>query len=190
MQHITRKKLHKRKSPISLDAGGARLLACGNLAHQSTFIESASHTHLKRRFKTAAMENIVVYNESFAGITYHPNLKMIKVVWNGAFTKEQYQSAIEAALEFQKKSATPIENYLSNILKQGIVNPESRKWFEQVAMPRAIEQGLKKAGVVFDGNVFKKYYLNLILQATNKFKLPLRFFNTEEEAMSWFSTLT
>lgn len=134
------------------------------------------------------MDEFVIFNEGFARITHHPNQKMIKVVWNGAFTKEQYQKAIETALDFQKKEATPVENYLSNILKQGIVNPESRKWFEQVAMPRATEQGLKRAGVVFDGNVFKKYYLNLILQATNKFKLPLRFFNTEEEAIGWFAS--
>jgi len=114
------------------------------------------------------MDEIVVYTESFARITYHPSQKMIKVVWNGAFTKEQYQLAIEAALDFQKKEHAPIENYLSNVLKQGVVNPESRKWFETVAMPRGIDQGLKKAGVVFDGNVFKKYYLNLILQETRK----------------------
>lgn len=132
------------------------------------------------------MDDIVIFNESYAQLTYYPSLKMIKVVWNGIASAEQYKLTIETALSFQKKEHEPIENYLSNILKQGIVNPESRKWFEQDAMPRASEQGLKRAGVVFDGNVFKKYYLNLILQATNKYKLPMRLFTTEEEAISWF----
>jgi hypothetical protein len=132
------------------------------------------------------MDEIVIFNESYAQLSYYPSLKMIKVVWNGIATAEQYKLTIETALNFQKKESRPIENYLSNILKQGIVNPESRKWFEQDAMPRAAAQGLKRAGVVFDGNVFKKYYLNLILQATNKYKLPRRLFTTEEEAISWF----
>jgi hypothetical protein len=132
------------------------------------------------------MEETIVFSESFARITYHTKYKMIKVVWNGSFSKEQYQLAIETALNFQLKELVPIDFYLSNILNQGIVNPESRKWFEKVAMPRAIKQGLKRAAVVFDGNVFKKYYLNLILQASNSYKLPLKFFSTEEDAINWF----
>ncbi len=134
------------------------------------------------------MEEKVILNESYVRITYHQNLKMVKVVWNGTFSKEQYQHAVEAALDFQIKEKLPVDNYLSDILKQGIVNPESRKWFEQVAMPRAVKQGLKRAAIVFDGNVFKKYYINLILQATNAYKLPLKFFSTEKEAIMWFES--
>ncbi len=133
------------------------------------------------------MDEIIVFEENFARITCYSQLKMLKVVWNGTFSKEQYQFALETALNFQQKVTFPIENYLSDIINQGIVNPESRKWFEQVAIPRAIKQGLKKAAVVFDGNVFKKYYLNLILQSSNVFKLPLKFFNSEEDAIKWFN---
>ena len=134
------------------------------------------------------MENITILNESYVTITFYPDLKLIKVVWNGTFTQEQYQRALTKALDYQEKQNLAVENFLSDILKQGIVNPESRKWFEQVAMPRAIKQGLKRAAVVFDGNVFKKYYLNLILQASNIYKLPLKFFSSEEEAIKWFTS--
>lgn len=134
------------------------------------------------------MEEKIVFSEPYAKVTYHQESKTVKIVWNGSFSKEQYQAAIESTLDYQEKSHLPIENYLSNILKQGIVNPESRKWFEQVALPRAIQQGLKRGAVVFDGNVFKKYYLNLILQASNMYKLPLKFFSTEEDAFNWFQS--
>ena len=143
---------------------------------------------IKRTFNTVEMDEIIVFSEPFAKVTYHNDSKTVKIVWNGSFSKEQYQEAIESALDYQAKSHMPIENYLSNILKQGIVNPESRKWFEQVALPLAIKQGLKRAAVVFDGNVFKKYYLNLILQASNMYKLPLKFFSSEEEAVKWFKS--
>jgi len=143
---------------------------------------------IKQTFKIIAMEEVIVFSEPFAKVTYHSENNTVKIVWNGSFSKEQYQEAIESALNYQAKSHMPIENYLSNILKQGIVNPESRKWFEQVALPLAIKQGLKRAAVVFDGNVFKKYYLNLILQASNMYKLPLKFFSSEEEAIKWFQS--
>lgn len=134
------------------------------------------------------MDEKIIFNEEFARVTYNQRAKTVRIVWNGTFSKEQYQHAVESALDFQLKEHFPVENYLSNILKQGIVNPESRKWFEQVAMPRAVKQGLKRAAVVFDGNVFKKYYINLILQATNAYKLPMKLFNTEEEAVKWFES--
>lgn len=143
---------------------------------------------IKRTFKINEMEESIVFSEPFAKVTYHPESKTVKIVWNGSFSKEQYQATIESALDYQAKSNVHIENYLSNILKQGIVNPESRKWFEQVALPLAIKQGLKRAAVVFDGNVFKKYYLNLILQASNMYKLPLKFFSSEDEALKWFQS--
>jgi len=134
------------------------------------------------------MADLVILSEPFVKVSFHPDLEMIKVVWEGSFSKEQYQDALTRALDYQEKSKLTVENYLSDIIKQGIVNPESRKWFEQVALPRAIKQGLKRAAVVFDGNVFKKYYLNLILQASNAYKLPLKFFNSEEEAVKWFKS--
>jgi len=134
------------------------------------------------------MEEVVLLEESFVRITLHPDLKMMKVVWYGSFSIEQYQSALEFVLDYQRKEKVPVENFLSNIVRQGIVNPNTRKWFEQVALPRATKQGLKRAAVVFDGNAFKKYNLNLILQTSKIYKLPLKFFNTEEEAINWFKS--
>ena len=55
-------------------------------------------------------------------------------------------------------------------------------------IPKGIDVGLKRAGVIFDGNVFKKYYLNMIIKVTNKFGLPLKIFNKQEEAIEWFKS--
>lgn len=134
------------------------------------------------------MEEVVILSESYVRITYHLDLKMVMLVWNGTFSMEQYQSALEFALDYQQKESLVIDNFLSNIMKQGVVNPSNRKWFEQVALPRAVKQGIKRAAVVFDGNIFKKYYLNLILQTSKVYKLPLKFFSSENEAINWFQS--
>ena len=80
------------------------------------------------------------------------------------------------------------QNFLSDIREQSVVSPENRKWFEEIMIPQAIDVGLKRAAVIFDGNVFKKYYLNMIIKVTNKFGLPLKIFNSEEEAIEWFKS--
>lgn len=50
----------------------------------------------------------------------------------------------------------PVHYYLTDIIKQSVVSPEDRKWFESIMIPMAIDKGLKNAGVIFEGNVFKR----------------------------------
>jgi hypothetical protein len=134
------------------------------------------------------MDTIIILEENYVRVVYVPKYKLVKVVWNGTVTSEQYQRAFTMALDFQEKGVAQVHNFLSDIRNQGIVNPENRKWFETYAIPRAIKQGLKRGAVIFDGNIFKKYYLNLILQSTNHYKLPFKFFSQEEDALNWFSS--
>lgn len=134
------------------------------------------------------MDEVVILDEVFVRMTYCQKLKMLKVVWRGTVGTEQYQQTLTFGMEYQEKNQVPIENYLSDIRRQGVVNPESRKWFEQVAIPRSIKQGLKRAAVVFDGNAFKRYYLNMILQTTNIYRFPLKFFDSKDEAIKWFAS--
>ncbi|GEM_PF-373545 len=137
---------------------------------------------------TTFMGSIEIFNSHYAVGIYNPEKKCVEVTWHGNQTIEEYKALFEALLEFQRNSGLEIKGYLSDIRDQGVVNPDSRKWFEQVALPQAINQGLKWAAVVFDGNTFKRYYLNLILQVANIYGLPLKFFNSKEDAYKWAET--
>ena len=134
------------------------------------------------------MEEVAILEESYVKATYVPEYKLVKVVWNGQVSSENYRKTYTTVLDYQKNSSVPLENFMADIRQQGVVNPNDRKWFEQVAIQRAIEQGLKRASVITDANVFKKYYINLILKATSKFGLPLRLLGTPEDAYDWFKS--
>ena len=76
---------------------------------------------------------------------------------------------------------------MSDIRNQKVVSPEHRKWFEKEALPEAVNVcGLKRAATIMDGNIFKKYYLDMLIKASGKFKLPLKTFNKEKDAIEWF----
>jgi hypothetical protein len=74
---------------------------------------------------------------------------------------------------------------MSDIRNQGVVSPESRRWFEKEMVPAAVDNGLRRAAVVSGSNAFKTYYINLILGTVNKFGLPFKIFNSEEKAMAF-----
>lgn len=108
------------------------------------------------------------------------------IIWKGNISSQNYRETFMYLLEEQKKLG--ITKFYSDIRQQGVVSPEDRKWFEQEAMPNAVKQGLRAAAIVFSGNVFKKYYINIILQATNKFDLPMKVFTDPDEALNWLKT--
>lgn len=129
---------------------------------------------------------MIVLSTPYAEVTLDEAKKLGRITWKGKCTSEEYKDAFMSLLNIQTKYG--IIRYMSDIRNQAVISPDDRKWFETVALPKAIEQGLKAASVVFDGNVFKKYYINVILGATNKFGLPMKVFSNDLEAEKWLMT--
>lgn len=128
-------------------------------------------------------EEVVVLDESYVKVLYDPVRKIGKVVWNGTPKDEQYKLPFEKLLDYGQKNT--VKRFLSDTRKQGVVAPDKRKWFEKVMVPAAIEAGMERAAVVTDGNAFKRYYLNLILGAVNKFGLPFKICGDEQSAIDF-----
>lgn len=128
----------------------------------------------------------IIADYDYAEVTYHPDLLMGKVVWKRKTTDQEYRNAFTKLLEFSMNHT--VDNFLSDIRNQGVVSPENRKWFETEMLPKAVKSGLKRAATVFDGNVFKKYYMNMIIKVSNKFGMPLKLVKSEQEAIEWFNS--
>lgn len=117
-------------------------------------------------------------------VLYDRDKKLGIVIWNGSPNPQEYKAAFLTLLEWAKKG-NPVERFLSDTRNQGVINPQNRKWFENEMVPQAIEEGLRRAAVITSGNVFKTYYLNIILSAVNKFNMPFKIFTTEEKAFEF-----
>jgi len=127
----------------------------------------------------------VLLDEDYAKVLYLPEFKIGKIIWKRKPNEEEYKIPFLKLLDFGKH--TQIDNFLSDIRNQGVVSPKVRKWFETEALPTAIEEcKLKRAATIFDGNIFKKYYLDMLIKASGKFKMPLKTFNSEDKAIEWF----
>jgi len=134
------------------------------------------------------MDIEIFFESLYAQCSYIPEYKAVMVIWSGKQTNQEYKKAILECLEFQKNSKVPIINYISDIRKQSIVDPEARKWFENIALPKAVSQGLKRAAVILDSNAFKKYHFDMIYQVVGVYKLPMKHFGNLEDTLQWFSS--
>lgn len=130
----------------------------------------------------------IFFESSYAQCSYIPEYKTVMVVWNGKQTNQEYKKTILECLEFQGAAKAPIVNYISDIRNQSIVDPEARKWFENIALPKAVSQGLKRAAVILDSNAFRKYHFDMIYQVVGVYKLPMKHFGNLEDTLKWFSS--
>jgi hypothetical protein len=126
---------------------------------------------------------IVFLDEEYALGIYEPDKLLVKIIWRGGQSSDEYRHVFMKALEIATERNGRF--FLSDVRKQRVVGPADRKWFQEYALMKAVEGGLLKAAVVFEGNVFKKYYLNNILDTSKKFGLPLKFYYSVEEAEEW-----
>jgi hypothetical protein len=131
------------------------------------------------------MSTIPVFAAPYATATYHPEKRLIVLIWDGNPNGDEYKKPFMAMIEFGKRN--PVDGMLSDISNQGIISPENRKWFEKEMMPQAVGAGLKQAAIVTNGNAFKMYYINIILSAVNKFPITTKLFNKREDALAWLA---
>jgi len=128
----------------------------------------------------------LIFETSYAKVTFDSEKRLMVLVWDGSPTQEEYKKPFLTMLEYGQK--TQVDGMLSDISKQGIINPDNRKWFEKEMMPKAVAAGLKRGAIVTNGNAFKLYYINLILSAVNKFPITTKLFNNQQDALDWLDS--
>ena len=74
---------------------------------------------------------------------------------------------------------------MSDIRLQKSVPAKFREWFQEEVLATGVKQGIKTAIIVSQINVFKKFYINHILNTSKKFGLPLKIFKNTDDAMVW-----
>lgn len=125
-------------------------------------------------------EDKVIFKEKYVTAYYSPELKIIGLVWDGLFSKEQYIDTFVRLIEHAKKN--PVTGFYSDIRKQGVVNVEARKYFEKEISPTAAKMGIERTGVVSDASPFKKYYLNTLIKMTGR---PTKICSDPDDAIQY-----
>ena len=131
--------------------------------------------------------NEIVFQASYATVSYDAAKQLMVLIWNGSPSTEEYKVPFQKMLQYSETH--PTEAMISDISNQGIINPDNRKWFEKEMMPKAVTAGLKRAAIVTNGNAFKMYYINIILSAVNKFPITTKLFNKQKDAFEWLESL-
>ena len=133
------------------------------------------------------MTKINILTQPYAEVYYVEDYKVGVILWkSGKIKSDEYRKAFNTIIDFFKNNKQySFLNFLSDTRDQGVVSPAERKWFQGYIMDEAKKLGLKRGAVVIPKNVFKKYYLNLILATGAVFKIKIKIFDDKDDAQKW-----
>jgi hypothetical protein len=127
----------------------------------------------------------VLYDSEFALLTYVKENKFIELSWKKHSPELEYRSIFSKAVEVAANHK--IEFFLSDIRKGGAVTLANFKWLKDTVIPKAKEFGVLKIGIILNEDLFSKIYADSIRLILVKNKIAINFFNTREDALSWFN---
>ncbi len=128
------------------------------------------------------MEEIIL-DTDFVKITYDTEAKILIQRWKRIVTSEEYRKAFQASLDAVSKYNIPL--FLSDTSKEGVISPEDRKWLEEVIIPQAVKNGLKYSATIMDKDLYKKYYLSKLKNASEESGMRFRIFDDYDEGLKW-----
>ncbi len=129
-----------------------------------------------------------IFNADYAHAFAEPEKDRFMVVWKKkiVISFDLYQTVYNTILDYHKINKHKF--FIADLRDQGVMQPTHRKWFQEYVLPTAAKNGLKKGAVIFDGNVFKKYFMNHIMDTGKKFGVPIIFVGSVAEAEKYFNS--
>jgi len=126
-----------------------------------------------------------ILNNEFARVSYDSESNSIVTFWKKPSTSEAYQVIFTLILD--EILELKAESLISDIYHQGIVGTENRLWFQNEILPRASRGGLKKVATITPNDVFSRFYIDSVKQATisNDIKLDFEYFKDLNSAREW-----
>lgn len=122
-----------------------------------------------------------VFYESEAARLYYDGLTKITVIeWKRHISSEEYRKTFEVVMNSLKLYKTP--GWISDIRKQGPVEPGDQHWMVNTLIPEAVKYGLKRVAIVGLNEQHRKEYADRLVKAFRDHQLYLLPADSFEEA--------
>ncbi len=127
--------------------------------------------------------NTTLLDNDYVLVTYDMTSKILAIIWKGKLSSNQYRHTYIKSLEFTEDHK--VDGFMVDVSNQKRISKADKKWFDEQVLPNAKTVGLKKACVVYDGNIFKEYFLTRVSKRTKKYTMPFKYFKSRRMAMEW-----
>jgi signal transduction histidine kinase len=129
------------------------------------------------------VEGQVVFSSEFGSVFYNARTNAAGIVWHTNVTSAQYRKMFQKCLEMVELYHTPF--WISDIRKQGRVDPEDQKWMLTHTFPQAYKFGLRKVALIYLAHEINEDYRSRISATAAQLGVAMEFFTTQVDAEAW-----
>lgn len=125
----------------------------------------------------------IIYDEDCAVIFYEPELSLLTQAWKREINSDEYRRVFITSYITVKEHK--IRRFISDISKEGFIDPKDRIWLENEIIPKAFQAGLKFSAIVLDQKRYKNYYSKKIMDTSENVGMQFGLFNDYQKARDW-----
>ena len=126
----------------------------------------------------------ILFQSNYALLTYFKSEKLLLLEWKAICTEDEYKTIFNEA--YKIGDSNNVKFFLSDLRQGGPVSYSNLIWLREDIIPKAVEVGIQKIGLIFDEKLYAKIYADSIRASLEKSKIPINYFSNQEEAKSWF----
>jgi hypothetical protein len=127
----------------------------------------------------------VYYDSEYALLTYAKDEKLVELIWKCTYPEQEYRTVFNHAVDIATNNR--VDYFLSDLRNGGAVSISNLQWLKKMVVPKAVELGVKKIGLILNEELFKKIYADSIRNSLQKSKISINFFDQRDDALNWFS---
>ena len=127
-------------------------------------------------FKTDYL--VIEFIEEFNYLAHH---------WSGFCTSDEFRNGISRMVDFTKEYS--VEKILTNVRDQDLVRKEDTDWLTNVAIPKALSNGVRAQAFVLPTDIFTKISVRNFNNSLPNGNFTIKYFDDLEEASTWITQL-
>lgn len=136
--------------------------------------------------KPEDIEGQICFDSDYGQIFYNARLNTAGINWKKQVTSEAYRELFNKSLDVLRIYNTPY--WISDLRKQGTINPEDQIWMATTIIPEAVQNGLTWIIGIYDPAQHNEDYRERIKAAIEKVGSQIHFFTELKGAEAWIDT--
>ena len=135
------------------------------------------------------MDSNVVFKTNQGCIRHLSQLNGVFMESKGFMSHVEYKTLMENA--YRLIIEKDLKYWISDLRNMRVITTENQKWTNEVFLPRVMKTTrIKKVAIIVGTNVFTAISMEIIKKELAKLNMPIKYFNSFEEAESWFKSIS
>jgi hypothetical protein len=128
------------------------------------------------------MSEIVIFQNDYATMVYHPEKKIVHHGFNKPFQGEEFRKMLNSGTEYLRQHGA--QKWLSDDRNNSVISPEDTEWSKEWFV-RTQEAGWKFWGLVVPNDMYARLNLTQFVHGFSQQGIRVMVFTDPDKAMAW-----